>query len=37
MGASFADWTDKPVRFGGLGTGPVSISLTLVIRYCRLF
>ncbi len=33
LGASFADWTDKPIRFGGLGlgSGPVSISLTLVI------
>lgn len=33
LGASFADWTDKPIQFGGLGlgTGPVSISLTLVI------
>ncbi|OCX69924.1 COG4705 family protein [Acidithiobacillus thiooxidans] len=33
LGASFADWTDKPIRFGGLGlgTGPVSISLALVI------
>ena len=33
QGASFADWTDKPIRFGGLGlgTGPVSISLALVI------
>ena len=39
LGASFADWTDKPIRFGGLGlgTGPVSISLTLVILMLLIF
>lgn len=33
LGASFADWTDKPIRFGGLGfgSGSVSLSLTLAI------
>lgn len=33
LGASFADWTDKPIRFGGLGLGSglVSIALTLAI------
>lgn len=33
LGASFADWADKPLQFGGLGlgTGPVSIALTLPI------
>ncbi len=39
LGASFADWTDKPIRFGGLGlgSGPVSISLTLVIFMLLIF
>jgi uncharacterized membrane-anchored protein len=39
LGASFADWTDKPIRFGGLGlgTGPVSILLTLVILMLLIF
>jgi uncharacterized membrane-anchored protein len=33
LGASFADWVDKPLSWGGLGfgTGPVSIALTAVI------
>ncbi|MHB9041934.1 COG4705 family protein [Acidithiobacillus sp.] len=39
LGASFADWTDKPMLLGGLGfgDGPVSISLTLVIMTLLLF
>ncbi|QER44622.1 hypothetical protein F0726_01552 [Acidithiobacillus caldus] len=33
IGASFADWTDKPIQVGGLGlgTGPVSAFLGCVM------
>ena len=36
LGASFADWADKPKRFGGLGYGTalVSVSLTAAIIAC---
>ncbi len=29
IGASFADWTDKPVQIGGLGLGTAQVSLIL--------
>ena len=31
IGASFADWADKPLPFGGLGLGTGLVSLALVI------
>ncbi|MGC8483564.1 MAG: hypothetical protein ACP5OE_07975 [Thermodesulfobium sp.] len=29
LGASFADWADKPTKFGGLGFGSFTVSLVL--------
>ncbi|AEE14096.1 protein of unknown function DUF347 [Thermodesulfobium narugense DSM 14796] len=31
LGASFADWADKPIRFGGLGFGSFTVSLILTL------